>query len=176
MNGSITVKRRLRAEWKTFAIGLVLIGVGVFLLYGWVALSWDQVRLIRSGTTTSGHITDMWEDVEDSDSGGTMYFHGGTYTYRLPDGRVFEGTISGSGRVKEELRTKTLPIPIEVEYLPGDPGISRIKGDGPDSIIGIFRHEVGRLWLCIGFLLVGGYVLFVGIRDIRRIPYSSHSP
>ena len=119
-------------------LGLALAGVGFFFLFGGIVDGWEEFRLIQGGKTAPGFIIDTWEEPIDTDAGATAWSHGATYTYRLPDGREFERTTYDSGRLKEEFRNLVRPFPVEVEYLPDEPTISRIKGDGPSSILGIF--------------------------------------
>lgn len=152
-------------------ISLILLGIGISILCAGIVDGWEEFELIQNGKTTSGFIIDTWEDAEPNDGGGVDWYHGAKYTYVLPDGRDFEDTTSGSGRLKEEFRYLSQPLPIEVEYLPNKPSISRIKGDGPNSIPDIFRDQFWPYGLLTPiFLLMGGYYLWATIRDMKRIP------
>ena len=95
---------RLLAQWKRIAGTIALIGIGSFFLYSGVADAWDEYTLMHKGDTTAGLIVDAWEDAEEADSGGLVWYHTATYTYQLPDGRDFEGRLHGEGRLKPEFR------------------------------------------------------------------------
>ena len=97
---------------------------------------------MNEGVTTAGFIVDTWEDAEDSESGGLIWYHGGAYTYQLPDGREYEGELQGEGRLKSEFRNLLQPYPIEVIYLPDNPAVSRITQDLPDNIWGLIRKQI----------------------------------
>ena len=84
---------------------------------------------MRYGETCSGFIVDTWEDVEETDAGQLIWYHGGTYTYQLPDGREFTQNTIGSGLLKPEFRVISHPYSIEVEYLPDNPRVSSINVD-----------------------------------------------
>ena len=87
----------------------------------------EEYRLIKGAEVAPGTLADVWEDVE-SDEQGTQWSHGAIYRFTLPDGRMIEDeTPIRSGRLRSDL---VAPTPIQVEYLPSNPEVSRIKGDG----------------------------------------------
>jgi len=119
-------------------LGLVLIAG---CLWFWVYLLGnpiDELALIRHGVTVQGVITDV----------------SSSYEFRLPNGRKVKGEtgaisyyMSGFG--------------VEVEYLPDDPAVSRIKGDGCSTL-------TEWLWLNVGLFILffspGVGVIFWGGR------------
>ena len=125
---------------------------------------------MRHHETSPGFIVDTWEDFDVSDAGEHLWYHGGTYTYRLPDGQQFTQTISGSGRLKPEFRGLSELYPIEVEYLADNPTVSRITGDGPDSIPSWLRTEVGYKGIFPLLLLgIGLYLLWKEVSELRQL-------
>ena len=146
-------QKSLLPDWAKYAIwGVLWISGACWLWYGLCGNPLNELALIRRGQTTVGFITDTWEDVEEHDSGKLMWFHGGTYTYFLPDGRKFvQETEEGSGRLKPELHNLAYPYPIEVEYLPDKPTISRIKGSGHNSTLSwlVLKAGLGGLLLIL---------------------------
>lgn len=119
---------------KTLLYGIVWV-IGAFFfwksLVGWPL---DDLRLLLHGTTTSGYITDTWEEAESGEN-GTVWLHGATYRYRLPDGQEIEReTLTRQGRLDTDFRYLSEPYPIEVEYLPSNPEVNRIKGEGTQSL------------------------------------------
>jgi hypothetical protein len=146
-------QKSLLPKWAKSGIwGILWISGACWL---WCALCGNplhELALIQRGETTLGFLIDTWEDVEEHDSGKFMWFHGGTYTYSLPDGRKFtQEAEQGSGRLKPELRNLTCPYPVEVEYLPDKPTISRIKGSGHNSVLRwlILKIGLGSLFLIL---------------------------
>jgi|GEM_PF-3175088 len=116
------------------------------------------------------YIIETWEEMTgETDYGKLMWEHGGTYTYRLPDGREFTQYAGGHGRLKPEFQDLSQPYPIEVEYLPDNPTVSRIKGDGPNSIPSWLRTEVGY-WAFFPLILLafGVYLLWKAVSELRN--------
>ena len=132
---NITLKRRLLARWKIIIAILILLGIGSYFSYTVASTSWHNYQLMQRGETTSGYIIDVWEDVADVERGSVRWFHGGTYTYKLPDGREFTGKVEGEGRLKPNFRSLIQPYPVEVTYLPDNPAVSCISADLPDNIL-----------------------------------------
>jgi len=146
VGNKITLKNRLLAQWKTIAIVLILIGIRCAFLYGWITNVWDEYRLMHGGQIVQGFITETWEDVEDAESGGNIWYYGVICTYQLPDGRELEGKLNGEGKLKSEFNN--VPYPIEVTYLVGNPTVSRITEDLSDSTLGLLRDQIFPLLPC----------------------------
>ena len=144
--------------------------------YFFVGNPFDELALIQRGRTVSGFIVDTWENAESGDSGGTQWFHAVIYKYRLPDGREFtRRTKERSGRLKDEFRVLTQPYPVEVEYLPDKPLVSRLKGDGSDSMFDwLWRNAGLGSVLLVVFLGPGIVMLRNGFRDIRKLHQSEN--
>lgn len=129
-----------------------------------------ELALIRRAHTAPGFIVDTWEDVEDAGEGGAQWFHAAVYTYRLPDGREYkERTPERKGRLREQFREFEEPYPIEVEYLPENPAVSRIKGYGCQSVGEWLWRKAGLGSLLLAVFLGGGVILLRdGIREIKK--------
>jgi len=167
---------RLYTYTKILAFGLIVTALACFWLYTMIGNAWQELMLMRHSETTPGFIVDTWEDFDESDRGELLWYHGGTYTYRLPDGQQFTQTISGSGRLKTEFRGLSEPYPIDVEYLPNNPAVSRIKGDGPDTIPSWLRTEVGYKGIFPILLLgIGLYLLWKEVSELRHLRKSEKS-
>ena len=125
---------------------------------------------MRNHETCNGYIIETWEDVTgETDEGRPVWEHGGTYTYCLPDGREFTQYERGRGRLRPEFQDLSQPFPVEVEYLPYDPSVSRIKGSGPSSILGWLRTEVGyRAFYPLIMLGFGIYFIRIAIKKLRE--------
>lgn len=153
---------------RTLLWGFVWLAGGVWLWLAEVGNPIDELILIRRAQIAPGFIVDTWEDAESGDEGGTIWFHGAEYAYRLPDGRELSGTTGDRrGRLREDLRVTTKPVPIEVEYDPLNPERSRIKGDGQDTILrwAIFKLGLGGLLLAL-FVSPGIVILKGGIQEL----------
>jgi hypothetical protein len=130
----------------------------------------QDFRLMRHHETCSGFIVDTWEDVDENEAGAEFWNYFVIYKYSIPDGREFTQSMSHSGRLKSEFRDLLEPYPIEVEYLPDNPTVSRIKGDGPNSILSWLRSSVGY-WAFFPLLLlaIGIYLLWKEVGELREL-------
>ena len=143
----------------------MFLGVLAMLAGGWFAYyllgnPLDELALILRGRTAPGFLVDAWEEPEGGPEGGTLWSHGAAYTYRLPDGRELRGaTRSQSGRLREDLRGLSQPRAIEVEYLPSDPTVSRIKGDGHDTIWRFMLLKLGGGMVVLAMLVTPGAIV-----------------
>lgn len=165
-----TKKEHLNDSIKTAIIGGICIAVAVWLVLYTAGNPLHELALILHADTTFGYIVDAYEDVEEHDNGRPMWFHGGTYTYYLPDGRKFtQKTKESSGRLSPEFRNLGYPYPIEVEYLPNKPNISRIKGDGYKSITGLLFKITAGCFLLAMLSFPGVGLLWYGVRDLKRL-------
>lgn len=158
---------------KTLIWGVLLILGACWFWYYLFGNPLNELAFIRQAQIAPGFIVDTWEDVEDGGGvrGKAYWFHGFAYTYRIPDGREFtQSTKSVNGRLEEKFQDLQQPYPVEVEYLPDNPTVSRIKGDGNDSITDwLWRKAgLGGLFLVV-FVSPGIILLRNGVRDIRRL-------
>jgi hypothetical protein len=135
---------------KTMLSGLIclILGFGFwYLLLGRTSVGnpLTDWALLRHGRTVSGLIVDAEEDVGDGPNGRAVWSNGLQYTYQIPDGRKFTASQDFSGRLPKELE---IPTAVEVEYLPENPQISRIKGTGSESV----WHYIPRVAVNLGLL------------------------
>ncbi|MFC1916658.1 DUF3592 domain-containing protein [Chloroflexota bacterium] len=164
---NITLRHRLLTRWKTIIAILVLLGIGSYFSYAAVSASWHEYSLMQSGETTTGYIIDLWEDVEPMDEGGLHWFYGGTYTYQIPDGRKFTRKLEGDRLLRTEFHPLTQLYPVEVTYLPDNPGLSSISAELSDNTLGIFRRSPFKYILAACVLFIGFYLLWDLIREER---------
>jgi len=164
------MKKELKSAVSSALWGAVFIVWAIWFWHSLVGNLFDEFALICRGQTTHGFIIDTWEDAESGDEGGTHWFHSVVYTYQLPDGREFtQSTNSRHGRLKSELCDLARPFPIEVEYLPDDPSVSRIKGDGSPSVFDWLWRKIGLGGLLLAIFLAPGIAMLRdGIRDFMR--------
>jgi len=152
---------------------LLIIGASWFWYY--LAINpFHEIGIIQQGKTTNGFIIETWEEPPERREGKLDWSHGGKYTYTLSDGRKYTGEIKiRSGRLREELRPPLMePYPVEVEYLPDNPGISKLKGEGSGSVVGwVLRKIVLGPILLIGFLIPGILVLRNTILEYSIVKY-----
>lgn len=139
-------------------VALVLVAYGIVSHIGGNPL--HELALIRGAQVAVGSLVET-RDVEREDDRGHVYFSDdGVYAFRLPDGREFM-TITNApvGQLAEH---------VDVEYLPGNPAVNRVKGDGGRSITDwLFRRCVLGLLLMASFSIPGIAVIRYAIRDIR---------
>jgi len=161
---------------KILAFGLIVTGLACFMLYASIHVAWQDLMLMRHHETCSGFIVDTWEDVDENEASAEFWHYYVIYKYSLPDGQEFTQSMSHSGRLKSEFRDLSEPYPIEVEYLPDNPTVSRIKGDGPNSIPSWLRSSVGYwafFWLPL--LALGIYLLWKEVGELRELRKSEKS-
>ncbi|MCJ7663518.1 MAG: DUF3592 domain-containing protein [Desulfobacterales bacterium] len=144
-----------RVTWdsaKTFFCGVVLIIGGCWFWYheaGGNPL--HELALIRRAQITTGSLVDTYEHEQEDYRGHVYYSDVGIYSYRLPDGREFKtSTRVPTGQLKEQQ---------EVEYLPNNPEVSRIKGDGCNSVTEFLWRKVGVGSLFLAICITPGIFL-----------------
>jgi hypothetical protein len=166
----MATNNKLGDSMKRLIWGVLWILAACWFSYYLIGNPLDELALIRRAQTAVGFIVDTWEDVEDGDDGRAHWFHGATYTYRLPAGREYtQRTKDVSGRLKEKFRDLQQPYPIEVEYLPDNPTVSRIKGDGSESIMDWLWRKAGLGSLLLALFVSPGIILLRnGIREMKR--------
>jgi len=153
---------------KVLLWGLMWIVGACWLWGGWFGNPMHELALIRYARTAPGAVVDAWEDVEEGDEGGHHWFYQLEYEYRLPDGRKLRGrTPDWSGRLPVEL--SNLPHPVEIEYLPYKPSVSRIKGTGHGDVAHWLVLSVcGGSLLLLLFLWPGVHLLRDGVRNLSQ--------
>ena len=159
-----------RWQIDTVIIGfiMVLAALGFWLyLFG---NPLDELALIRHGRVVGGVIVDAWEDADDGPEGGVGWTHGVRYQYLLPDGREFTQVYHRTGRLKDQFRNLEQAYPIEVEYLPEDPAVSRIRGNGHRSVMEwlLLKVGLGGLYLVL-FVSPGVTMLHHAASNMKRI-------
>lgn len=141
--------------------GILLILVACWFWYSLLGNPLNEFSLIHRAQTISGALLETHES-EQEDYRGHVYFSDvGVYAYRLPDGREFKTiTKASTGNLKKQQ---------QVEYLPDNPAVSRIKGDGCQTITEWLWRTVGLgIILLVVFISPGMILLRNGVRDIKR--------
>jgi hypothetical protein len=110
---------------KTVLLGLLLLTGGLWLWVYLLGNPINELALIRHGVTAKGVI----KYAGDSD-----------YEFRLPNGQMVEGK---TGAIAYYMPGHV----VEVEYLPDNPAVNKIKGDG--------SRRPGHICHCCG----GGLIL-----------------
>lgn len=130
---------------KTLMWGVLALLVGCWFWYYLVGNPLHEIALIRRANIATGSLVDTHED-EQEDYRGHVYFSDvGIYAYRLPDGRELKTiTRAPTGHLKEQR---------QVEYLPDNPAVSRIKGDGCQSVMEWLWRKAS-----LGSLLLAAFV------------------
>lgn len=164
----------LREEWKTLLVALVSLAIAAYLTYSSVDSIIEGNELNYKGEIANGWITDTMEDWDETDYGQSVVSHGVTYEFRLPSGQIIEGsyydrgTIDNDSRLYQEGHTINWNA-VEVEYLPNNPSVSRIKGSDDDTLAELIRHETEHIFITLIPLAIGVYLLVTSIRDVREI-------
>jgi len=160
----------MKGPLKAIVRGLLLVFLALWFWYYMLGNPLDELALIRSGKTVAGLVIDTWEDAWDDDRGRTHWVNGASYKYTLPNGREFtQRTQDEPRRLKEEFRNLKQPYPIEVEYLPDKPAVSRRKGDGCQNVLEWLWQKalLGSLLPAL-FVSPGIAVLLKAVRDLKN--------
>jgi hypothetical protein len=147
---------------KLLIWGVIWILGACWFWYHLVGNPLDELAIICRAQIATGTLVETNEH-EEEDYRGRVYFSDvGVYTCLLRDGREFKATTRvPTGQLKEQE---------EVEYLPDNPAVNRIKGDGCGSIMEWLWRKIGFGSLLLALLASPGIVLLRnGVRDIRRL-------
>ncbi len=98
---------------KTILLGLLLLTGGLWLWIYLLGNPINELALIRRGMTANGFIKDPSDSYD--------------YEFRLPNGQMVEGM---TGEIAYYMPGSV----VEVEYLPHNPAVNRIKGDGSSTV------------------------------------------
>jgi hypothetical protein len=160
----MTANGKIVEHAKTIAGGILIIVVGCGLVWYYGGNPFDELALIRHAHVTSGAIVEANEDVEHGDRNQPYWSSWGSYEYSTPDGRRFHGGYSGPGRKNRDSGDR-----VEIEYLPDNPAVSRIKGDGCSSVREFLWRRIGLGVFLLGmFGGLGLHLIRSGVRDHRH--------
>ena len=152
----------LRDAIKTLIWGVICIAVGLLVWYNAAGNPLDELALIRRAKVAVGILSDTYEDQEGGNERHTYLYDRGIYSFQTPDGKQFLTSMDApSGELKMQ---------VEVEYLPDDPEVNRVRGEGNVTISSwlLVKVGVGTLFLCM--LLAPGVLLIRnGIREIKQL-------
>ncbi len=168
----LTDSKRLRSQrrsaLKTLLLGTIAIFIALQFSYWWIGDPFSDLLLLQSGVTTSGFITNTWEDFGGYE-GGSRSSYDVVYTYDVNDHNYVK-KYSRSGRLKSKFQDLKEPYPIEIEYLPKHPYISRLKGSGAQSLLEwFFRKLILSLFIYGAFLTPGVTVAKNGYEELRKV-------
>jgi len=146
----------------------------LFMLFAccfWLYLAGNpfaELALIRSAQSISGFIIDAWEQPLDTDEGRTRRANGAIYKYYIDEHEFTKKTKDSDGRLHKEFGKLKQPFRVEVEYLPNNPQVSRIKGDGCQTITEwLWRRVALGGTLLLAFLAIGLFVIQNAINEYR---------
>lgn len=156
-------KKQENIHWslvKGIVIGTLLIAFAIWFIGDATGNPLHELALIRNAEITTGTLVDSFE-VEKAGSNDRVYFcDRGVYSY-LAGGNSFKTFIDAPTGQLNELE--------EVEYLPNNPEISRVKGDGCQSITELLWRKVGLGGLMlIAFSSFGFIYLRNSIKEYRH--------
>jgi hypothetical protein len=158
----MATRTQLREPVKTLLWGVLWI-LGVCLLcYPSITETLYELLLIRGAHVVAGSLVVTHEKEQEDFRGHVYYSDVGVYAYRLPDGREFK-TLSKAptGHLKSQR---------DVEYLPNNPAVSRVKGDGCYSVMEWLWRKAGLGCLLLALFFSPGIVLLRNaVRDIKRL-------
>lgn len=145
--------------WK-LSSGIVVIVIGLTVWYRLSGNSLSDLQLYLHSSKAQGHILRTWEEVSDGGRGQLHWICGVEYEFTLANGKKFsEKSYEAPEWVKQNFRDISYPYPIEVEYLPDDPTISRIGGDIGDTVLEWMWKQLGLSVLFLFAFLLPGVML-----------------
>lgn len=143
--------------------GVLWLLVLCWISYPEVGDSLLELAIIRRAQVATGVRVVTWKAEEEgkSDEAG--------YAFRVPDGREF--TI-GTDYAFEDLDKQC-----EIEYLPDNPDVSRIKGDGCQGELEWLFRNVGSKILFFALIAAPGVIMLrIGVRDLWSLRTRSQQP
>ena len=136
---------------------LVLVAAGFVYHIGGNPL--HDLALIRGARLATGSLVDSFDVEVEDDRGHVDVSQDGVYAFRSPDGREY--------MTKTNAPVGQLERSVVVEYLPSNPAINRVKGDGARNITDLVLRKIGLgLLLLVAFSSVGVSVMW---RAIQRL-------
>jgi tetratricopeptide (TPR) repeat protein len=155
----MTSQPTLTDSLKTVLLGVVCVALAVCFWYSIVGNPIDELALIQRAQVATCVLKDKYEE-EVEDERRIYLLNVGIYAFQTPDGREFQASTREP--------TGELAMQLEVEYLPEDPAVNRIKGEGCASVGEWLWRKLGLGSLLLAMFLSPGIVLLRdGIRDIR---------
>jgi hypothetical protein len=154
---------------KTLIWGVLLVLGACWFWYSLIGNPIDELALIRRAQIAPGSLVETREHEAEDDRGHVYSSDVGVYSFRVPDGREFN-TMTGAP-------TGELQETVSIEYLPDDPAVNRVKGDGCESVLEWLWRKVGLgLLLLALFVRPGVGLLLQAVRDMRRLPNARSRP
>jgi hypothetical protein len=147
----MTTSAKLSDSIKTLLWGILWIAVALSFMHHIAENPLDELTLIRQAHVAIGSLDETFEHEQKDERGRGYLSDVGVYTFRTPDGRQF----NASTRVP----TGQLSKQQAVEYLPDDPAVNRIRGDGCASIFEWLWRKVGLGLILLALLLSPGITL-----------------
>lgn len=146
---------------KSLVTGVILLFVGGYSIYSLLERTFNEYVLMRFGETTSGYITAITEDANETDARGIVFVVYYAYEFKLPNGRVVKASDSEDGRIPHYLsNVEEEPYKMEVVYMKNDPQISKIKTALSYNSSAAFKRGI----LSIIIMLVTLYCSFLVIK------------
>jgi len=143
-------------------IGICLLLGALWLLGHVVGNPLDELALIRRAEVASCTLGETYEGEQESERGHVHTFDVGVYAFTTRDGREFKTlTKAPTGQCAAEET---------VEYLPENPEINRVRGDGCSSVAEWIWRKIGLgTVLLVLFASPGVVMLREAVRDMRRL-------
>jgi len=146
-------KKTRRIRCGTVVAGVAVAIGGIFFLLHLTGNPLDELALIRRAEIATGVFGEQFEDLVEGEAGRSGVLTVSVYTYRVPDGREFKVSTNSPDAVFGE--------ETQVEYLPDDPAVSRIKGDGCQSIAEWIWRKAALGTFLMAFCVGLGVVIIV---------------
>lgn len=149
---------------KGIVIGVICLTVAIWFWLSLVGNPFDELALIRKAETTHGTLVDSF-DVESAGSNDRIaILDRGIYAFYV-DGQEFKTFIDVPlGELNEREK---------IEYLPDNPEVNRVKGEGCQSVVEWLWRKMGiggifLLMFCsVGFFMLKGSIIEYKCKKIR---------
>jgi len=139
---------------KTVIVGLVATIVGLLMVHHMVGNPLTDGFILLWGKETEGQIN--WTH-QDYDEAGPFFSL--EYQFRV-GGHTFTSRYTRDGELNDEFYDIDSVIPVKVEYYPHMPSLSRIKGNGTQSVFEwVWRKLLLGSLLYAAFLAPGVFLL-----------------
>ncbi len=160
---------------KSISFALVISLGCIYLIYDSNSLekiSNDYQLITQEKATIKGKIIEAEEFenvIESNDSRTVDIAYGYTYSYQftLPSGVLIESEGGNYGELPAGKQLNDIPYEVDIEYLPENPQINRIKNlwSNNETLLELFRTEI---LLKLVVLLVCLYLSFISLKKSIR--------
>jgi hypothetical protein len=152
-----TVIVKYKTALKTLFFGICLIIIAIWYAYYSGGKIFDELALIRHSNITPGSLVDTQKSESEDSYGNVAVDYGAVYIFHTNNGEEFKSYSDDTNDQK-----------VEIEYLPENPSVNRVKGYGCTSVQDWIWRKIVVGGVILAFLLSPGFIVIKkGIKEIK---------